>query len=167
MKKLNKLMQNPSGFDSLNNYCGEIPEDKWLVVLTRSRDSNCLTESNWETALSELGGESDTVEIHRFGHWACGWWEALCVAQGSKHETIGQDIVNRLDSYPVLDDDDLSEREILEANEVWANCYTWKERLDYIRDHSSQFDLKYISFKDLMAQVRGEYFGGYASELIY
>ena len=58
MQKLSDLIKNPSGLDSLDNYAGEIPEDKWHVVLTQSRDSDILTKSNWAVALEELGGES-------------------------------------------------------------------------------------------------------------
>lgn len=166
MKKLIDIMKNPSGLDSLANYAGELPEEKLLVVMTRSRDSDLLTESNWDAAIEMLGGESDTVEIHRFGHWACGWWEALCVTQGSESEKIGQSIVDQLNDYPVLDENDFSEREMEEANYVWEKCYNWRERLNYIRRNKNQFDLKYIAFKDLMAQVRGQYFGGCAYELI-
>lgn len=166
MKTLKQIVSNPSGFDSLDNYVGSIPEDNLLVVMTRNRDSDLLTESNWDVALEMLGGESETVEIHRFGHWACGWWEALCVIKGSPSETIGQSIVDRLEDYPVLDETKFSEREMEEANRIWEYCYNWRERLNYIRKNKSQFDLKYIDFKDLLAQVRGKYFGGYAWELI-
>lgn len=165
MEKLNKVMGNPSGFDSMNNYLGEIPENKWLVVMTRNRDSDILTESNWNCALERLGGESETVEIFRFGHWACGWWEAMCVIEGSESEAIGQEIEEDIKSYPVLDEDDLSEREMEEANRVWSECYNKKERLKYIRNNRSQFE--FHDFRDLMAQIRGEYFSGYASELFY
>jgi hypothetical protein len=166
MNKLTDLVVNPSGLDSMANYLGEIPDPQWLVVMTRNRDSDILTESNWDTALTELGGELENeVEIFRFGHWACGWWEVLCVRdKGTKHN-IGQDIVDRIESYPVLDEDDYSQRENEEANRVWADCYDTRERIEYIRDHRDQFD--FHDFKDLLSCVRGEYFPGYASEIIY
>ena len=99
MKTLNKVASNPSGLDSYSNYAGEIPSDSLLVVLTRSRDSDILSESNWEVALERLGGESDTVEIHRFGHWACGWWEALCVQAGSQQQEEAGEIESDLEAY--------------------------------------------------------------------
>lgn len=112
LESLSKTVANPSGFDSLANYIGSVPEVEWLKVITRNRDSDILTESNFQCALDQLGGESDTVEIFRFGHWACGWWEALAVKKGSKEEAIAQKIVNDLDAYPVLDENDFSEREM-------------------------------------------------------
>lgn len=164
MKKLSDLIENPSGFDSLANYVGDIPESDWLVVMTRNRDSDILTESNWECALEELGAESDKVEVFRFGHWACGWWEALAVRKETKAAEIGQDIVNRLDSYPILNEDDFCKREMQEADRVWKDCYSYRERVEYIREHRTQFE--FHDFSDLRAVVRGEYFNGYASELI-
>jgi len=87
LKPLKEIVSNPSGWDSLDNFAGEIPEPEWLFLLSRSRDSDELTESNWRCALKQLGGESENVSIDRFGHWACGWWESLSVREGSpEHE---------------------------------------------------------------------------------
>ena len=48
----------------------------------------------------------------RFGHWACGWFELILVNPASdKHLKIAYQIKQDLDAYPVLDDDDYSERE--------------------------------------------------------
>ena len=152
MKTLNEITSNPSGFDSYSNYIGEIPSDSLLVVLTRSRDSDILTESNWEVALERLGGESDTVEIHRFGHWACGWWEALCVQAGSQQQEEADEIESDLEAYPVLSEDHFSEAESDEAQRVWAECYSPKERIEYIREGSG-FDFRGIG--DLLQCVRG------------
>jgi hypothetical protein len=154
MKTLNEVASNPSGFDSYSNYIGEIPSDSLLVVLTRSRDSDILTESNWEVALERLGGESDTVEIHRFGHWACGWWEALCVQAGSKEEDEAVEIESDLEAYPVLSDDHFSEAESDEAHRVWAECYSPNERIEYIREGSG---FEFLSFGELLQSVRGVY----------
>ena len=164
MNTLYETAANPSGVDSYSNYLGETPSEELLVVLTRNRDSDCLTESNWECALERLGGESETVEIHRFGHWACGWWEALCVKAGSEAEKIGAEIESSLSDYPVLSDEHYSEKEQDEANEIWQSCYNENERIAYIRENRSQFD--FWSFSDLLQCVRGEFFSGYASELI-
>jgi len=110
-----------------------------------------------------LGGESDNVRIDRFGHWACGWWESLSVKDGSSSHSIGQDITEQIDSYPILDEDDFSEIEQEQANEVWES-FNDKERVEYIRDNRSQFEFR--SLGDLLSCARGKYFGGYASELL-
>ena len=164
MRKLSEVMMNPSGWDSRANYMGAIPEDTWLCVMGWNRDSGILSESNRETALAMLGGESDNVQIFRFGHWACGWVEYLAVKSGSPSEKIGQEIFDSLDSYPILDESDFCERENEEANRVWLECFNAKERIAYIRKHREQFE--FHNWLDLRSCVRGDYFAGYASELI-
>lgn len=165
MPLLRDIVKNPSGFDSIANYLGDIPEPDWLCLMTRSRDSDCLTESNWRIALAALGGESDDVEIFRFGHWACGWWEALAVRDGSPQADAAREMFASLQDYPVLDEGDFSELEMEEANRVWSDCYQESERLEYIRKNRSQFE--FSSLSDMIACVRGKYFCGYASDLLY
>lgn len=123
MKQLKNVVASPSAFDSMANYTGEIPEDNWLCLLTRNRDSDTLTESNFECALKELGGESETVRIDRFGHWACGWWESLSVLKDSRAEEMALSIEKRLESYPVLNDDDWSKRQY-ETHVSWCDDET-------------------------------------------
>ena len=128
MQTLDKIAANPSGWDSAKNYIGT-PLDtlaNWSVVMTRNRDSDFLTQHNWDEAVALLGGESEEVAIHRFGHWACGWWEALCV-KGEKQEK-GQEIVEQLESYPILNEDTFSEKEYEAAQEYWAGLSV-KERV--------------------------------------
>jgi len=163
MKRLKDIVKNPSGLDSLSNYMGEVPESEWLCVMTRNRDSDCLTESNWRIAIKMLGGESDNVRIDRFGHWACGWWESLSVKDGSPAHSIGKDITQKIDSYPVLDEDDFCQLEEEQAQEIWES-FNDSERIDYIRQNRSQFE--FGSLGGLLGCARGKYFSGYASELI-
>ena len=96
MKPLLDTVANPSGFDSLSNYVGRTDFGQFYTLITRSRDSDTLTESNWICALELLGGESETA--------------------------------------------------------------------DYIRKFADQFEFRCLT--DVKACLRGEYFGGYASELI-
>ncbi len=110
------------------------------------------------------GTNRDADEIHRFGHWACGWLEIILVRPGSKAEAEAQECEACLANYPILDDMHCSEVEQTEANEVWSNCYSTLQRLAYIKSHRSQFE--FHSFADMLSCVRGNYFAGYASELI-
>ena len=139
-------------------------QQDWLVCpCLRTRDSDCLEESNWaaqDTAIPE----SDNCENHAFNHWGPGWFEIKIVRPGSPEETIARDLEASLENYPVLDEEDHSNREQEEANRVWANCYNVHERLKYIRKNRSQFDFR--SMEDMMGCVRGKYFAGYASELL-
>jgi hypothetical protein len=162
---LKEIVSNPSGWDSLDNYAGAIPEPEWLCLLTQSRDSDCLTESNFRSALRELGGESDNVSIDRFGHWACGWWESLSVRAGSPEHEKAKEIADKLEDYPVVDEDDFSELEDETAQRVWCDCYSDRDRVEYIRDHGNQFD--FHNYADLLGCARGKYFSGYAGELLH
>jgi hypothetical protein len=153
------------GIDGYSNFSGDDTEYRdWFGILGQSRDSNCLERSNFEIGLKMLGGESETVRVERYGHWAVGWIEEIYVKPNSAAHEIAKEIESKLADYPVLNESDFSEKEINEANEVWKNCYSWKDRIDYIRKHYNHFD--FTGFSDLMACVRGEYFAGYASELI-
>jgi hypothetical protein len=79
----------------------------WIVVpVGRNRDSDALGESNFRVAVQTLGGESETVEVHRFGHWACGWFEIL-IAHPDRRADV-EAIAKRLDNYPILNEDDFS-----------------------------------------------------------
>jgi hypothetical protein len=162
---LRDIVVNPSGWDSPANYIGETPAPEWLCVLTRTRDSSILAESNWRCAVIALGGESDNVTIDRFGHWVCGWWEALSVRADSAQHRIAQEIVSALADYPVLDEQDYSELESEEADKVWRVCYSVSERVDYIREHRTQFEFR--GYADMLGCVRGEYFCGYANGLLH
>jgi len=58
---------SPTQFDTKG--LGLDDRQDWLVAsVSRTRDSDCLAESNFETALKSLGGEGDDVEVHRFSH---------------------------------------------------------------------------------------------------
>jgi hypothetical protein len=64
----------------------------------------------------------------------------------------------------VLNEEDYSEEEQEEAEVIWRECYQPQDRIAYIRKYRNQFD--FSDFADLLGCVRGNYFAGYASELI-
>lgn len=165
LRPLRDIVANPSGWDSLSNYAGDIPGDEWLCVLTRTRDSEILTDSNFERILADLGGEGENVEVHRFGHWACGWWEALAVRAGTPEAGKAGDILDDLDGYPVYDEEDYSERCDSEANRIWKEYYDPQERVDFIRGHRDECECAFYSWSNLRAVVRGDYYPGIASTI--
>ena len=61
---------SPTAFDHNINIDDEDTErSKWFVMpVSRTRDSGPLDNSNFDCFLAGLGGESETVEVHRFGH---------------------------------------------------------------------------------------------------
>lgn len=147
----------PTGFDPSG--IGLEDQQDWLVVpVARNRDSDCLAESNFACALKDLGGEGEDVQVHRFGHWANGWFEIIIVRPGSDAEKKAEEIESALADYPVLDDDDFYNREQEEAERIWGDNYSVAERISYIRDNRDQFEFRDMA--DLMGCVRGKYFGG-------
>ena len=91
-----------------------------FVFIGRHRDSDILTETNFRVALEALGGESDTVEIIREGHWAVGWVEWIAIHESdSKALRTADEIVASLEDYPVLDNDALSDAEYEAVHEFW------------------------------------------------
>lgn len=104
-------MDATKGIDGWDNYGG--PNlGKLVSVVSQNRDSEIMQVSNFVTALELLGGESDSVQIHRFGHWGCGWFETIFVNPKDKAKLkIAFKIYKDLKEYPVLDEDDYYERE--------------------------------------------------------
>lgn len=107
----------------------EAVEDRnnWLLVpVGRNRDSGPLEESNFEAALETLGGESETVEVHRFSHWGPGWFEII-ICHPSRLKDV-EDVARSLEDYPVLNDEDHSSRERDATQEDWDNWGEWDFR---------------------------------------
>lgn len=165
MQTLNAVLKRPSAYDSLDNYVGETEFPEFYVVVCQNRDSDCLARSNFRSALKLLGGESSSVVIHRFGHWACGWWEALCVLKDTPTYLIAELLEEDLEDYPVVDDEDFSNLEQEEADYIWKNCYNNEQRITYMRTHKSEIEPR--SLADLLACAKGKYFLGDPSTLLY
>lgn len=101
----------------------DIDREDWLVMpVMQTRDSGCIAQSNFATFLKELGGESETVEVHRFGHWGPGWFEIIIIdPSDAKAFDTAYDCARALQDYPVLSDEDLSERESELEQESWSS----------------------------------------------
>ena len=110
----------PTGFDAKGLHADSLDIGSWLVLpCSQTRDSGTLDRSNFACALNELGGESDDVQVHRFGHWGPGWFELILVRPDSPAAAIAEEIEASLENYPVLSDDHHSELEYTEACENW------------------------------------------------
>ena len=155
MKQLKQIVANPSGWDSLNNYIGDIPDAEWLCLMTRTRDSDSVTESNWRVALAQLGGESDDgegeVQVFHFGHWACGWWEALAVRSGGEKEKIAQQLFEELEDYPILDEEDLMNLRYENADALW-NQMDARQKIRMIRNNDNW--IKFSSYREMFGCVK-------------
>ena len=122
----------PTQWDSKGAYLRE--QGDWLVApFGQNRDSKCYEQSNFDTAVSELGGESETVEVHRFGHWACGWFEIIIVKPNTKAHRVLVKLADSAAIYPLLNEDDATERECAAAWEYWDSL-PMADKVDMCRD---------------------------------
>jgi hypothetical protein len=101
----------------------------------------------------------------------------MLIRPGTPEAKSAEDWESALADYPIASDSDYSERETEAANETWRVCYSDAERIEYMREHRSQFDCLYRGTEesprplesrwlDILANARGRYFGGYASEIV-
>lgn len=151
-----------------DNYFGRVWPATYCAGFGRSRDSDCLEESNFQTAKKAILAASvcEETQLVREGHWGVGWVEWIAIHQDDYAALkVADECVAAVADYPVLDDSDFSEREQAEADRIWSDCYRVKDRIEYIRN-ASKGEFEFRSFADLLGCVRGKYFAGYASELV-
>jgi hypothetical protein len=108
----------PTSFD---NHIWLSEREQWIVApVSINRDTGCPIElSNWESVQSMLDDAGIEYEIHRFGHWANGWFEIILVDPAGAH--IIEGIESRLEDYLILDEDDASSKEWDQRCEDWEN----------------------------------------------
>lgn len=137
------------------------------VFLGRHRDSGVLDNSNFDKGLEAIGGTkpNDKVRVVRESHWAVGWVEWIAIHE-SQAEVLqeAEKLLCALEAYPVIDDEDFSQRQTEEAQGVWERMRV-ADRIAYIRTHREQFDTQ--SFSGLLSCVRGKTFCGRDSELLH
>lgn len=146
----------PTPFDTKGLCSGDIPADWRVLPTSQTRDSECLSRSNFDTVLELLASvNEDSWRVDRFGHWGPGWFEVILISPADEQALeIAGNIVARLENYPSLDDDKLSEMELDEARESWRNWYPPEERADLIREHSREAHWR--TFAGLRAALKGE-----------
>ena len=125
----------PTSFDSKANFPGNTESiDNWYVApVIKTRDSKIFDEVNFEAVLELLGGESEKVEIHSFRHWACGWYELILVHPDLKTDL--ETIEKSLDNYPLLDEDEYSNRVFNAACDYWTES-SIRDRIDICKNNN-------------------------------
>lgn len=120
---------------------GEARADWRVLSVTLTRDSQPIDESNFEAAQRLLDDAGATYEIHRFRHWAIGWYEKIFIAPDDVSLAAAGEIECALESYPVLDEYDWSAREYEDQVRAWCD---WGAR-DYVEalplDHDASREL--------------------------
>ena len=129
---------SPTPFDS--NI--DIDRSDWYVMpVFQNRDSQPLEQSNFDCFVKALGGESETVEVHRLGHWGPGWYELIIVHPDDIEKLDNAyDMAGALQDYPVLDDEDNSRRECEAADESWDNYAAGDFRKALMQELESPLD---------------------------
>ena len=110
----------PTSYDHSGGFLPD--RQDWLVApVVQTRDSEVLDRSNFVSFLAAIGGESDTVEVHQFGHWGPGWYEIILIRQWSLASFTANEIALALEDYPVVDEQAYSDLEYEETCEYWDN----------------------------------------------
>lgn len=124
------------------SYFGYSPTSDYLIMSV-NRDSSIEEESNWTIACQQLNADTPAIDpdkeppvyTWRAQHAMCGWIEYLMIRHDAPEEIfkIGEAILESLENYAILSDDDVSAREYDVASKAWENA-SIKERLHYLRN---------------------------------
>jgi hypothetical protein len=142
-----------------DNYSGTQFDEYYRTGIGQSRDSDCLERANFAAMLEALGGESETVVVGHFGHWAVGWVEAIYIHESDTVKLkIADKIAADLLDYPVIDDMALSETEQAERESVMDTYSS-----DWINEVCSMLGIE----SEVLTVVEKEELSGFVSDVYY
>jgi len=124
----------------------------YYVIYGRNRDSCLLENHNYDEILEALerentltasciDNENPLVFDVRDHHWLVGWIEYILVSKRASNAVLSLvcDIVEDLESYPLLSEDRYSEKIFDAMCDHWDQC-SLDEKIDYCkRNHESIF----------------------------
>jgi hypothetical protein len=120
-----ELIGNWKTFDCFAWHGSPDDADERCIIYTENRDSGSLEKSNSAAIAEELKPflENGDIVSESHNHWACGWvdgYSILVYRDGKPTEAFRKycELRARLDDYPVLDEEDFSERELEESLEI-------------------------------------------------
>ncbi len=121
------MLTRPKDF----GYFGDLDLSVWgFSPIAQNRDSDLLEQSNFAKAVEVMRNKHPhSVQVERFGHWACGWIEQLMVKTSNKRamQTL-LELLESLEDYPVLDEEDLGNREAEQAYEAYDSWAFYEVR---------------------------------------
>ena len=159
------------------DYSGAEWEGYYSAGVGQSRDSQPLERSNFRSVVRALEAiptpadwahDEPPFTVVRESHWAVGWVEWVAVhPEATACLRRADDIQRGLEDYAIVDESDFCEEETNECAETWENCYSPKERLEYLRRYC-----KGQAWRDILAAVRGDWYSAAnilpsPSDLIY
>jgi hypothetical protein len=118
-----KAVGNWQKFEAFIWYTRPDDAEDFVVVYTHNRDSGCLDQSNAAAIKKEMerftNGDDPDVVAQTHNHSLCGWVEGYAIRVFTKKARrvtkafkTWCDIQQRLENYPVLDEEDYSAREL-------------------------------------------------------
>jgi hypothetical protein len=119
----------PTGFD-YKGFCLHERQGWYVAPCTYTRDTGLLSLATWASQLEILVGTE--YEIHRLGHWGCGWFEIVLVHPD--HLEVVEEIEAALAYYPVLDDELYSSMVHTAAEEYWENA-SIQDRIEILAEN--------------------------------
>ncbi len=143
-----------------DSYAGHDPLGDYQLC-GRSRDSDALEESNYRRIFDdlkkkavELGQPENTATDYeedndkqwvydfRAGHWAVGWVEQVILRKTAPEKLIqfAEEIKEKLEGYPVYDDEDFSNLEMEQSNEFWSHSSV-KERYEWLKEYAPEVSI--------------------------
>ena len=155
---------HPTGFDSDRNFCGDsdhLRKHYYLAPVSTSRDADILTRSNWEVVTDEIlkVAKHEDTEIHRFDHWACGWYEQLLIHKSDTEALkVAEEWCCFLSDYPVASDEHYSKLQWDEAAEYWERMDV-KERLEVLERTVNRWENKVSIFATRRDELPEDYDG--------
>jgi len=113
--------------------------DNWAIIYTHNRDSGLLDQSNADAIAEALKAFSETddadVVFESHDHWAVGHVDGFSIRvyrNGEITEAFKtyHDLMEQMDGYPVLDEEDYSNREY-EATLENISAAAWRVKHEY------------------------------------
>lgn len=148
--------------------------DQFCLVYTHNRDSGLMDQSN-ASAIAEamkpfLDQKSGDVLEEHHKHWAIGWVDGYAIrvyrrGRITKAFRTWHDLQSRLAEYPVLDENDYSNR-IYEATLENIADAAWQLKREYDLPDGWEFQVyRWLSDQDCSEIENVDDRGGYPSEL--
>lgn len=146
---MNYTPQHLSRWQRPRNYIGAEWRGYFVAPVTRNRDSSIPDNVNWDSQWAILkplmadfvdfeGEPSVSPSIVSENHWAVGWAEWVAIHESNEAALRAADaLAERLESYPVLDEDALSAAEWKAYGDAWESYGAG----DFRRDLVAAFEL--------------------------
>ena len=125
-------------------FCGDRRDDlddpdSWAIIYTHNRDSGLLDQSNSHAIAEAMTpfteGDDPEVVMESHDHWAVGHVDGLSIrvyrdGEITKAFNTCHDLMERIDGYPFLDEEDYSKRELEATLENIADA-AWRVKSAY------------------------------------